>query len=160
VHCACLAHPIIDRSHVCRAWLLLCVIIAVARDHRPSHARAQCRAWVASCIGARCPPTTPASSTPSATSARATVRCLPGRCCVGWSLTLCSLLLARRSTPPRYWTGRRRSTQPGYATSRTGAGRSSSGAASVASFVAAVLTEIYLCNVCSCQEILRRNGRG
>jgi hypothetical protein len=35
-----------------------------------------------------------------------------------------------------------------------------SGAASVASFVASVLTEIYLCNVCSCQEILRRNGRG
>ena len=34
------------------------------------------------------------------------------------------------------------------------------GAASVASFWAAILTEIYLCNVCSCQEILRRNGRG
>jgi hypothetical protein len=34
------------------------------------------------------------------------------------------------------------------------------GAASVASFWAAVLTEIYLCNVCSCQEVLRRNGRG
>jgi hypothetical protein len=34
------------------------------------------------------------------------------------------------------------------------------GAASVASFQAAILTEIYLCNVCSCQEILRRNGRG
>jgi hypothetical protein len=34
------------------------------------------------------------------------------------------------------------------------------GAASVASFLAAVFTEIYLCNVCSCQEILRRNGRG
>jgi hypothetical protein len=34
------------------------------------------------------------------------------------------------------------------------------GATSVASFLAAVLTEIYLCNVCSCQEILRRNGRG
>jgi hypothetical protein len=33
------------------------------------------------------------------------------------------------------------------------------GAASVASFVAAVVTEIYLCNVCSCQEILIRNGR-
>jgi hypothetical protein len=32
------------------------------------------------------------------------------------------------------------------------------GAAAVASFLAAVLTEIYLCNVCSCQEILRRNG--
>jgi hypothetical protein len=40
--------------------------------------------------------------------------------------------------------------------------RSADGAASVASFLteAAVLTEIYLCNVCSCQEILRRNGRG
>jgi hypothetical protein len=34
------------------------------------------------------------------------------------------------------------------------------GAASVASFLAAVLTEIYLCNVCSYQEILRRNGCG
>jgi hypothetical protein len=32
--------------------------------------------------------------------------------------------------------------------------------AAVTSFLAAVLTEIYLCNVCSCQEILRRNGRG
>jgi hypothetical protein len=31
------------------------------------------------------------------------------------------------------------------------------GAAAVASFLAAVLTEIYLCSVCSCQEILRRN---
>jgi hypothetical protein len=29
-----------------------------------------------------------------------------------------------------------------------------------AAAVAAVLTEIYLCGVCSCQEILRRNGRG
>jgi hypothetical protein len=34
------------------------------------------------------------------------------------------------------------------------------GAASVAFFLTAVFTEIYLCNVCSCQEILRRNGRG
>eukprot|EP01049_Picozoa_sp_SAG25_P007139 SAG25_NODE_567_length_6885_cov_9.281757_5_plen_56_part_00 len=34
------------------------------------------------------------------------------------------------------------------------------GATSVASLLAAVLTEIYLCNVCSCQEILRRHGRG
>jgi hypothetical protein len=34
------------------------------------------------------------------------------------------------------------------------------GAASAASFLAAVLTEIYPCNVFSCQEILRRNGRG
>jgi hypothetical protein len=29
-----------------------------------------------------------------------------------------------------------------------------------ASFLAAVLTEMYLCNVCSCEELLRRNGRG
>jgi hypothetical protein len=34
------------------------------------------------------------------------------------------------------------------------------GAAAVASFEAALLTEIYLRSVCSCQEILRRNGRG
>jgi hypothetical protein len=34
------------------------------------------------------------------------------------------------------------------------------GAASAASLLAAALTEIALCNVCSCQEILRRNGRG
>ena len=34
------------------------------------------------------------------------------------------------------------------------------GAAAVVSFLAAFLTEIYLCNVCSCQEILRHNGRG
>eukprot|EP01047_Picozoa_sp_COSAG01_P044214 COSAG01_NODE_3982_length_5467_cov_3.487891_3_plen_101_part_00 len=27
-------------------------------------------------------------------------------------------------------------------------------------FLAGVLTEMYLCNVYSCQEILRRNGRG
>jgi hypothetical protein len=33
------------------------------------------------------------------------------------------------------------------------------GAAAVASLLAAVLTEIYLCGVRSCQEILRRNGR-
>jgi hypothetical protein len=33
------------------------------------------------------------------------------------------------------------------------------GTAAVASFLAAVLTEIYLCDVCSCQEILRRKGR-
>jgi beta-glucosidase-like glycosyl hydrolase len=39
-------------------------------------------------------------------------------------------------------------------------GGSGSGAASVASFQAAVLTDIYLRNVCSCHEILRRNGRG
>jgi hypothetical protein len=43
---------------------------------------------------------------------------------------------------------------------RRGRARTSSGATSVASFLAAVLTEIYLCNACSCQEILRRNGRG
>jgi hypothetical protein len=34
------------------------------------------------------------------------------------------------------------------------------GAAAVASVLAAVLTEIYLCDVCCCREILRRNGRG
>jgi hypothetical protein len=34
------------------------------------------------------------------------------------------------------------------------------GTAAVASFLAAALTEIYLCDVCSCQDILRRNGRG
>eukprot|EP01047_Picozoa_sp_COSAG01_P013627 COSAG01_NODE_646_length_14556_cov_9.736806_10_plen_154_part_00 len=34
------------------------------------------------------------------------------------------------------------------------------GAASVASLLAAILTEIHLCKVCSCQEILRRNGLG
>jgi hypothetical protein len=33
------------------------------------------------------------------------------------------------------------------------------GAAAIASFVAAALTEIYLCGVCSRQEILSRNGR-
>jgi hypothetical protein len=32
--------------------------------------------------------------------------------------------------------------------------------AAVASFLSAVLTEIDLCDACSCQEILRRNGRG
>jgi hypothetical protein len=41
-----------------------------------------------------------------------------------------------------------------------GGGAATIGAASVASFLAAILTEMYLCNVCSCQEILRRNGRG
>jgi hypothetical protein len=34
------------------------------------------------------------------------------------------------------------------------------GAAADASFLAEFWTEIYLCGVCSCQEILRRNGRG
>jgi hypothetical protein len=33
-------------------------------------------------------------------------------------------------------------------------------AAAVASILAAVLTEMYLCDVCSCQEILSRSGRG
>jgi hypothetical protein len=33
-------------------------------------------------------------------------------------------------------------------------------AAAASSFLAAVLTEMYLCNVCSCHETLRRNGRG
>eukprot|EP01047_Picozoa_sp_COSAG01_P015504 COSAG01_NODE_777_length_13689_cov_18.035467_5_plen_203_part_00 len=41
-----------------------------------------------------------------------------------------------------------------------GHGRRREGAASVASFSASVLTGNYLCSVCSCQEILRRNGRG
>jgi hypothetical protein len=36
----------------------------------------------------------------------------------------------------------------------------SAGAASVASFLTAVFTEIYLCHACSYQEILIRNGRG
>jgi hypothetical protein len=34
------------------------------------------------------------------------------------------------------------------------------GVAAVVSFLAAVMTEIYLCGVCSCPEILRQNGRG
>jgi hypothetical protein len=34
------------------------------------------------------------------------------------------------------------------------------GAAAVASLLAAVLTEIYLCNVCSGRAMLRGNGRG
>jgi hypothetical protein len=40
--------------------------------------------------------------------------------------------------------------------------RAAGGAAAVASFSAAVLTEIHLCDICSClrEEILRRNGRG
>jgi hypothetical protein len=45
------------------------------------------------------------------------------------------------------------------AQARVGAGRGG-GAAAVASFVAGVLTGLYLGNVCSCQEILRRSGRG
>jgi hypothetical protein len=46
------------------------------------------------------------------------------------------------------------------AAAQGGGGEGGAGAASVASFLAAVLTEIYLCNVCAYQEILRRNGRG
>jgi hypothetical protein len=42
---------------------------------------------------------------------------------------------------------------------QAGAAARRGGAESVASFVAAVLAE-YLCNVCSCQEMLRRHGRG
>jgi hypothetical protein len=38
------------------------------------------------------------------------------------------------------------------------AGGDDTKARAVASFSAAVLTEIYLCNVCSCHDILRRNG--
>jgi hypothetical protein len=34
------------------------------------------------------------------------------------------------------------------------------GAAAVASFLDVVVTEMYLCTVCSCQEILRWHGRG
>jgi hypothetical protein len=55
---------------------------------------------------------------------------------------------------------------PGWEVIETRDGRaapdplSPGGAASVASFVTAVFTELYLCNVCSCQEITRRNGRG
>eukprot|EP01047_Picozoa_sp_COSAG01_P055054 COSAG01_NODE_6087_length_3860_cov_2.910420_3_plen_229_part_00 len=41
-----------------------------------------------------------------------------------------------------------------------GGGAAAGGAAAVASFLAAVLAAIYLCGICSCQEILRRNGRG
>jgi Ca2+-binding EF-hand superfamily protein len=41
-----------------------------------------------------------------------------------------------------------------------GGGAAAGGAAAVASFLAAVLTEIYLCGIFSCPEILRRNGRG
>jgi hypothetical protein len=43
------------------------------------------------------------------------------------------------------------------------AGSARGGVAAVASFSAALLcqlAEIYLCDVCSCQEMLRRNGRG
>jgi hypothetical protein len=38
--------------------------------------------------------------------------------------------------------------------------RVAAGAVAVASFLAAFLTEIYLCGICFGQEILRRNGRG
>jgi hypothetical protein len=43
---------------------------------------------------------------------------------------------------------------------RSGGQGAASGAAAVASFLAAVLTELDLCGACSCQEILRRNDRG
>jgi hypothetical protein len=52
---------------------------------------------------------------------------------------------APAATPEGWW-GRR--------TTRT-----EGGAAAAASCLAAVLTEIYLCNVCSCREMLRRHGR-
>jgi hypothetical protein len=39
-------------------------------------------------------------------------------------------------------------------------GAADGGAAAVASFLAAVVTGIYLCNACSGQEMLRRHGRG
>jgi hypothetical protein len=48
----------------------------------------------------------------------------------------------------------------GHVFSRLDGSTSIPGAAAVASFLAAVLAEIYLCDVCSCQEILRCNGRG
>jgi hypothetical protein len=48
----------------------------------------------------------------------------------------------------------------GVVTARLQAWQRLLGAAAVASFLAAVLTEICLCNVCSCHEVLRRNGRG
>jgi hypothetical protein len=43
---------------------------------------------------------------------------------------------------------------------RSRGARRPEGAAAVASCLAAVSTEIYQCDVCYCQEILRRNGRG
>jgi hypothetical protein len=56
-----------------------------------------------------------------------------------------------RGTPSRRVARWRRCTPTARATSTCRATRPGA---------AAVLTEIYLCNVCSCQEILRRNGRG
>jgi hypothetical protein len=44
--------------------------------------------------------------------------------------------------------------------SAAGGGGSETSVAAVASFLAAVLTEMYLCNVRASPEILRRNGRG
>eukprot|EP01049_Picozoa_sp_SAG25_P002486 SAG25_NODE_130_length_14421_cov_71.473886_16_plen_234_part_00 len=58
---------------------------------------------------------------------------------------------------------RPRSARPGRAAARGGGrlpGLQPRGAAAAASLLAAVLTEIYRCNVCSCHEILRRHGRG
>eukprot|EP01047_Picozoa_sp_COSAG01_P079461 COSAG01_NODE_15087_length_1376_cov_1.768990_2_plen_203_part_00 len=62
------------------------------------------------------------------------------------------LFLSRNIEDGHAWTGEARR-DPGRA-------RPPRGAASVASFEAAFLTELYLCNVCSCHEILRRSGRG
>jgi hypothetical protein len=43
---------------------------------------------------------------------------------------------------------------------RRAQGGGGAGMAAAASFLAAILTEIYLCNACSGPEIFRRNGRG
>jgi hypothetical protein len=48
----------------------------------------------------------------------------------------------------------------GFAGARRLPGSCSVPAALLQSFLAAVWAEIYLCDVCSCQEILRCNGRG
>jgi hypothetical protein len=66
-------------------------------------------------------------------------------------------LAARPAGPCRVWV--KRQAIPGLAMSRS-IGDKLAGAAAIASFLAGVWAEIYLCNVCSCQEILRRNGRG
>jgi predicted amidohydrolase len=71
-----------------------------------------------------------------------------------WSLAHCVNLVATNHRT------RSMSGSGSFSCGHTEASVFSTGAASVASFLAAVLTEIYLCNVCSCQEILRRNGRG
>jgi hypothetical protein len=64
---------------------------------------------------------------------------------------------ARRVAQRRHWHAAQRHA---LLLGRGGSQHRRHGATSVASLWAAVLTEIYLCDVCSCQEILRRNGRG